>query len=269
MMANKNMIFRKVFVAAMIIFATGPLMAQKVNYKSGLLRVDEKDVAKIVRIKDKETFGLTASYEVYSLSGEKLILATVANGFVPNQNDNSTYYYQVSFLTLDKVGIFSLSMLGPEKSFAKLIGESGIVVEDKLDPKMVTELIARKSQSPQVVIEYHLVRRDKRDIALIKENEIYQGNMLIGRFKDISRRKEFDIYEFSLPDGLVIGTVSFTGGNGAQNCTVSTNKDRRTQNAAIPSKGVYGALTARSEGMDRNAIVLRQIATWLIRNNYL
>jgi len=246
-----------------------PATAQKVNYKNGLLQVDEKDVAKIVRIKDKETFGLTATYELYSLAGEKLILATLANGFVPSRNDNSTYYYQVTFRTLDKVGIFSLNKLGAEKSFAKLIGESGIVIDGKLDPKLVTELIARKSQNPEVVIEYHLVRRDRSDIVLIKENGIYQGNMLIGRFRDISGRREFDTYEFSLPDGLVIGTASFTGGNGAQNCTVSTNKDRRTQNAAIPSKGIYGALTARSEGMDRNAIVLKQIATWLAKNDYL
>lgn len=64
-----------VFVALLI---AGPLMAQKVNYKSGLLQVDEKDIAKIVRIKDKEGFGLTSTYELYSMSGEKLIIATIA-----------------------------------------------------------------------------------------------------------------------------------------------------------------------------------------------
>lgn len=252
-----------------VLLIAGPLVAQKVNYKSGLLQVDGKDIAKIVRIKDKESFGLTSTYELYNLAGEKLIIAAIATNFVPNRNDNSSYYYQFTFLPVDKVGIFSLGKLGAEKSFAKLIGESGIIVNDQIDPKLVAEMLARKSQNPVVAVEYHLVQRDKMGPPFIKENQIFQANSLIGLFKDISTRKEFDTYEFRLPDGLVVAQVTFTGGNGAQNCMVSTNKDGMTQRAAIPSKGIYGALAVRSEGMDRNEIVLRQIASWLVRNHYL
>lgn len=250
----------------------GPLtlIAQKINYKSGILQVDEKDVAKVVKIKDKENYGLTSTYELYSLGGEKLALATIATDFKADRGDNTSYYYRVTFLTVNQVGIFSLSKLGPEKSFAKLIGEGGIVVNDQLDSRFVTELIARRGRTPVVQAEYVLIKRNRLFPIVFKDNDIYQDDVLIGQFKDISSRREFDTYEFSIVTGLVAARVNYTGGNGAKNFTVSTTESNSTQNISIKSNGMtYGKLLLRSEGMDRNDIVLKRIAKWLVDEEYL
>ncbi|SMC54231.1 hypothetical protein [Pedobacter nyackensis] len=260
---------KKLIIILLSILVSGDLLAQKIDYKSGLLQVDGKDLAKVVKIKDKENFGLTSTFELQSMSGETLIIARVATNFVSNRNDNSGFYYQFTFLPVDKVGVFSLSKLGAEKSFAKLIGQSGIVVDDKLDSRKVSEMLARKSENPEVAIEYHLVKRARIGPPNVKDNQIYQTDVLIGKFKDISSNKEFDTYEFSLPDGLVIATVSFAGGNGAKNCNMSTNKDKQTRNAVLKSDGTYGAFKFRTEGVDRNAVALKHIATWLIDGGYL
>lgn len=254
------------FIAIMI---AGPLMAQKVNYKSGLLQIDEKDIAKVVKIKDKENFGLTSTYELYSLAGEKLALATIATDFKSDRGDNANYYYRVTFLTVNQVGIFSLSKLGPEKSFAKLIGEGEIVVNDQLDPGLVTELIARRGRTPVIQTEYVIVNRNRFYNIVFKDNDIYQESILIGKFREISTRPEFDTYEFTIATGLVAARVSFTGSNAAVNFTVSTTKDNRTQNVAIKSKDTNVKLFARSEGMDRNDVVLKRITKWLVDQEYL
>lgn len=266
---NKKKVFKKLAIVLIAVVMGSSVYAQKVNYKSGLLQVDGVDVAKIVKIKDKENFGITSTYELYNMSDEKLIIATIASNFIPDRNDNTSYYYRLSFLSVSQTGIFSMSKLGPEKSFAKLIGESGIMVNGQIDVKLLNELIATKSKDPRIAIEYNLVKRVAGFPVTVDDNKVFQGQVQIGQFKDITSSKDYDTYEFKLPEGLVVATVSFSGGNGAQNCTVSTNKDRRTQNGAIPSKGKFGELSVRSEGMDRNAIALAAISRWLVTNGYL
>jgi hypothetical protein len=244
------------------------LLAQKVEYKNNIITTDGKDVAKVLKIKDKESFGLTSTFELYSLSGTKLAIATIATDFAEARDDNSSFYYRFSFLPTKQVGIFTLGKLGAEKSFARLIGEGGIVVNDELSEEKINELIARKGRNPIASVEYNLVKRNTMFPISIKQGQIYQGNVLIGDFKDISSKRDFDTYEFSLPSGLVVAKVSFTGGNNAKNCSISTSKDRTTRNESIADAHTT-KMVVLSPGEDRNFVVLKRIAGWLVNNKYL
>src|SRR5215203_6958415 len=93
------------------------LYAQKVDYKGGMIKVDGKDWAKMTV--EKKNFGLTRSFEVFSLSGQKIVIAAPATEFEQDKSDNSILYYRVTFLTASQVGIFKVQSLGQEKSFAK------------------------------------------------------------------------------------------------------------------------------------------------------
>ena len=260
---------KKITGTILALCITGSLLAQKVDYKANVISVDGKDVAMVTKIKDKENFGLTSTYELNSLTGKKLVIATIATDFVPPRYDNSGYYYRLTFLTSGQVGIFTLSKLGPEKSFAKLIGESGIVVNDQLDESKVNEFIALKSKNPRVSVSYDLVHRNRMMPVFIKETQVYQGDVIIGQFKDVSSSTAFDTYEFSLPTALTVAKVSFNGGNSAKNCTMTTYKDQQTQNVNLARNGTFGNTILRSEGVDRNEEILKLIAKWLVEKDYL
>lgn len=245
------------------------LSAQKVDYKSGIISVDGKDIAKVVKIKDKESFGLTSTFELQSLTGDKLVIAVVATDFMPDDNNTGDMYYQFTFLTTGQTGIFSLGKLSAEKNFVKLVGEGGIVVDGKLDMARVNELLAKKGKNPKVAIVYDLVQRSRMTIVLIKDQtkEIEQGNKIIGTFEHESSIAGTDTYRFKLPTGLVVATAKFTGGNSATNFVVSTNRDAQTQR--IPMRTGYGKMDAMSEGVEPNRFALEFIARWLASNNYL
>jgi len=239
----------------------------KVDYKDGIINVDGKDIAKV--IKTKENFGLTSSFELFSLSGEKLMIAVVATDFAPEDGNNADFYYRFSFLPTLQTGIFSLGKLSAEKNFVKLIGESGIVVDNTLDENKINEFLAKKGKNPKIVISYDLVQRSHMGKALIRDQtkEIDQGNVIIGTFENIGHTAVSDSYRFKLPSGLIVATARFSGGNEAKNFTISTNKDAFTQIVAM--KTGYGKILAMSEGMDPNRYALEFIAYWLIKNNYL
>lgn len=241
--------------------------SQKVNYKSGVINVDGTDIAKVVKIKDGGSFGLTSTFELYAMGGQKLIIATVATEFDENKNDNMDSYYRLSFLTTNQTGIFMISKLGGEKSFAKLIGGSGIVVNDKLDAEKVTEFIAKKGKSPSVAVHYNLAKRNGMfPVILRPESSVYQGPDLIGKFKDVSNASDADTYEFSLPEGLVVAKVTFTGGNNATKFIFTTYKDNLTLAYTIPTQGTYGKI---SSPIDRNEFTIARVAKWLVKNGYL
>lgn len=252
----------------LLLFSGAYAQKVKVAYKSNIIAVDGKDIAKVVKTKNKENFGLTSTFELLSLSGEKLIIAVVATDFTP-EDGNADFYYRFSFLPTKQTGIFSLGKLSAEKNFVKLIGESGMVVGNTLDEAKVNEFLAKKGKNPKIEITYDLVQRNRMGKALIKDQtkEIDQGNVIIGTFENIGRTPDMDTYRFKLPSGLVIATASFSGGNEAKNFRVSTNKDRVTQ--TIPMKTGYGKILAASEGMDPNRYALEFIVHWLIKNGYL
>lgn len=151
---------QKTILAILLIFSSGLVMAQEVEYKKGMIKVDGKDYVKLEVT--KQNFGLTKLFEAFSLSGEKLIIAAPATEFDADKNDNSNLYYRVTFLTANQVGIFKVASLGQEKSFAKLIGNSGIMVNDKADETKVKEFIAAKGVTPRLLVNYTQVARDKR-----------------------------------------------------------------------------------------------------------
>jgi len=86
---------KKLVVLLMAVLAIGQASAQKIDYKNNVISVDGKDLAKVNRI--KKNFGLTSNFELYSLSGKKLITAEIATDFVAPDNDNSFFLLPVYF----------------------------------------------------------------------------------------------------------------------------------------------------------------------------
>jgi len=254
------------FLAALCVAVT--LNAQKVEYKDGLIKVDGKDVAKVVKTKDKENLGLTSTYEILSMSGEQLIIAAYAGEFEQDPNNTMDYYYRLTFMTADQIGIFAVSKLGTEKDLAKTIGKAGIIVDDKLDAQLVKVFIAKKGKSPKIAIDYTMVGRDRAwPINLKKESSIEQQSKTIGTFKDVTVKSTgMDTYEFMLPSGVKIAKVSFTGGNNAQNCEMHTMKDNLKRVVPITDKHKVEFV---AWSVDRNEIVLERIVKWLVSNQYL
>jgi hypothetical protein len=239
--------------------------AQKVEYKGGMIKVDGKDWAKMTV--EKKNFGLTKSFEVFSLSGQKIVIAAPATEFEQDKSDNSILFYRVTFLTADQVGIFKVQALGQEKSFANLLGESGILVNDSADRQKVKEFIAAKSASPTIKVDYTTVARNKAWPVRLQENKnIEQDSKIIGSFIPKGALNGLDYYEFQLPSGVIIAKVGFTGGNNAQNFECFTAKDNLKRVIPIPQKE---KIIAASSGIDKNQFTVERIAKWLVENQYL
>jgi len=257
------------FLATAFLALLLPLLlnAQKIDYKNNVISVDGKDIAKVNKI--KMNFGLTNNFELYSLSGKKLIIATLASDFVPPRNDNSFFYYRFTFLTANQVGIFGLSKLGSEKSFVNLIASANIMADDDLNAQAVTELIATKSLNPRVVAEYHLVSRDINFPFTIKmDKTIEQQRKTVGSFKNVTiPGSGVASYEFSLPEGLIIAKVSFTGGNNAQNFEVYTAKDNFKRLLPLPTNEKIIISSETPE--DVNYFALKRFIQWLIDHKYM
>ncbi len=241
------------------------LFAQDVDYKKGMIQVNGKDYAKLEVT--KQNFGLTKSFDVFSLSGEKLIIAVVATEFEQDKNDNSYLFYRLTFLTANQVGIFKVNALGQEKSFAKLIGQSGILIGDKADEEKVRLFIASKGASPRIAVDYTMVSRNRAwPIDLKADKTIEQNSKIIGSFKPTGSSNEQDYYEFMLPSGVLIAKVSFTGGNNAQNMELFTAKDNQKRTIPIPQKE---KIIVADGSIDKNQFTLKRIAKWLVDNQYL
>lgn len=241
------------------------LFAQNVDYKKGMIQVDDKDYAR-VEVK-KKNLGLTKDFEVYSLSGKKLIIAALATEFEADKSDNTTLYYRLTFLTADQVAIFKISALSQEKSFAKLIGGSGIIVGDSIDVAKLKEFIAAKSASPAIAVDYTVVPRNRAwPIDFKTDKTIEQDGKVIATFKPTGSRNEIDNYQFALPSGVIVADVSFTGGNNAQNFELFTRKDNFKRVVPIPKaeKTIWSGYAA-----DKNQGTLERIVKWLVDNQYL
>ena len=252
------------FICALII---NVVQAQKVEYKDDVIIVDGAPVAKVINIKDKENMGLTSTFEVFSLTGEKLIIGTYAGELEQDKNNTMDQFYRVTFLTTNQGGIFPVGKLGAEKSFAKMIGKAGIIKDGTLDPKLVQEFTAKKGKTPKVAVVYTLVARDKSWPISLKQDKTIVQVKTIGSFRDITVKDAgMDTYQFMLPSGALIATVSFTGGNNAQNCDMHTPKDNQKRVVPIPSAEKVGMLAS---SIDRNQIVLERITKWLVANQYL
>jgi len=256
---------RTTTLLTVLLFTFHSLIAQDVEYKKGLIKVDGKDYAKL-DVK-KQNFGLTKSFEVFNLAGEKIIIAAVATEFESDKSDNSYLFYRLTFLTSNQVGIFKVSSLSQEKSFAKLIGTSGILVNDKTDDGKVKEFIASKGASPSIAVDYTIVHRDKVwPVRLQKDRNIEQNGKIIGSFKPTGTSNSLDHYDFMLPSGVKIASVSFTGGNNAQNFELFTAKDNLKRTVSIPQ---LEKIIAADVSIDKYQFTLKRIANWLVDNMYL
>jgi hypothetical protein len=256
---------KKLFLNLIFLISAFASVAQDVDYKKGMIKVDGEDYAKL-DVK-KQNFGLTKSFEVFSLSGTKIIIAVVATEFEQDKHDNSFLYYRLSFLTANQVGIFKIPALGQEKGFAKLIGNSGILVKDSVNLSKLTEFIASKSVTPQIAVDYTIVYRDKAwPISILKDKNIEQNQKIIGNFKPIRSAGGQDFYEIRLPTGVVVAGLNFTGGNNAQNFELWTAKDNYKRVVPIPQKD---KILAADASIDPNLLSLKRIVKWLVDNQYL
>lgn len=239
--------------------------AQKVIYKNNLISVDGKDLAKVEVV--KENMGLTKNFTLYALDGTKLVIAVVSTEFAAEMGDNSNLYYRFTFLTTNQVGIFKLPSLGPEKNFAKLIGESAIVDKNELSEAKVSELIAIKGVTPRVLVNYAMVERPRIGAVELRETkQIYESGTNIGFFKYTGQINGVDFYEFFVPEGIMVAKVNFIGGNNAQNCDLFTSRDniRRVIPLASPERSIIYA-----SSIDPNALMIKRILDWLVLNRYL
>jgi hypothetical protein len=256
---------KRLVLLFVLIVATVNVQAQDVDYKKGMIQVDGKDYAKLEV--NKQNFGLTKTFDVFSISGEKLIIAVPATEFESDKNDNSYLFYRLTFLTANQVGIFKVASLGQEKSFAKLIGTSGILINDKADENKVKQFIAAKGASPSIAVNYTLVARNKAwPITIQQDKNIEQNSKIIGNFKPMGTVNGTDYYEFALPSGVVVAKVSFTGGNNAQNMELFTAKDNLKRTVPIPQQD---KILAADVSLDKNLFTLRRVVKWLVDNQYL
>ncbi len=239
--------------------------AQDVDYKKGMIQVDGQDYA-TMEVK-KQNFGLTKSFEVFSLSGKKIIIAAVATEFEQDKTDNTYLFYRVTFLTSNQVGIFKVPSLSQEKGFAKLIGTSGIMVKDTTNDNKVKEFIALRGASPRIAVDYTTVPRDRSwPMRLLKDKTFEQQSKIIGSFKPTGSSNGMDHYEFMLPAGVMIAKVSFTGGNNAQNFELFTAKENLKR---VVSIATTDKLLLADASIDKSQFTIERIAKWLVANQYL
>lgn len=256
---------RKLTTLLSICFLASVTLAQDVEYKKGMILVDGKDYAKVEVT--KQNFGLTKLFDVFSISGEKIIIAVPATEFEADKNDNSYLFYRFTFLTANQVGIFKVSSLSQEKSFAKLVGGSGILVNDKVDESKVKQFIATNGASPRIAVDYPLVSRNKAwPVSLKEDKTIEQNSKIIGNFKPTGSGNGLDHYEFTLPSGVIIAKVSFAGGNNAQNMELFTAKDNLKRTVPIPQQE---KILIADASIDKNQFTIKRIAKWLVDNQYL
>jgi hypothetical protein len=249
-----------------ILLVSAVLTAQKVEYKDNTIIIDGKNVATVVKIKG--TLGLINTYKIVSMSGDTLISAVYDDKAEENQTNNMSYYYIVTFITTNQVGIFGVSKLGTEKSLAKLIGKGEIIDNGKLDANKVITFIEKEGKMPLNRVDYTIVSRGRSwPIEFQTDKTIKQNQKTIGSFADATvEGSGTDTYTFSLPGGVQIASVNFTNGNNSQNCNMTTMKDNYTRVVPIPLKE---HIDASASTIDRNYEALKRIVKWLVENQYL
>lgn len=256
---------KKIIPLLVLIFTVQMVFAQKVTYKKNIISVDGRDIAKVEV--QKENFGLTKNFNLYAMNGEKLIIAVLSTEYEGDKSDNTTMYYRFTFLPTDQVGIFKLATLSQEKGFAKMIGSSGIIENNTLNTKKVSEFIATKGVNPRTAVNYTLVQRNRNwPIELKEDKKIMQGGEEIGFFTPGGNQNGQDHYEFFIPSGVLIAKINFTGDNNAQNFELFTPKDNNRRIISIPQKEeVKKSLSS----IDPNILTLKRITDWLVEHKHL
>lgn len=241
------------------------LLAQKVDYKKNVINVNGKDIAKVDV--QKENLGLTKNFNLYSMKGEKLVIAVLSTEFQNDKNDNMSMFYRFTFVPTNQVGIFKLPSLSMEKGFANIIGKAGIIEGNTLNAEKVSDFIATRGVSPRTAVNYTLVQRNKFGPVELKEDKtIHQGGEEIGFFNPTFSGQEMSSYEFFIPGGILVAKVSFSGGNNAQNFELFTASDNVRKIVPIPQKE---QVNYHQSVIDPNALTLKRITAWLVEHKYL
>lgn len=254
---------------AALLLLTQFAFAQKTEYKDGVFTTDGKPVAKMIKTKNAASLGLVNDFEVQNNDGKTMIIAVLADEFPDDPKDNMNYHFKLTFVGLDKTGFFKVSKLGTEKSLSKQICGSGILKDGELDQTATFNFIAKQGKTPPMKTnDYVLIQRNRSwPIELKEGKQIEQDGKVIGQWIDITPSgSNVDKYDFALPSGLKVATVSFTGGNNAQTCEMITLKDSRKQNVGIPSPDNVKMLMS---SIDRNQKALERIVKWMVQNQYL
>jgi hypothetical protein len=248
-------------------FFTGLLFAQDVEYKKGKILVDGEEYMTLEVI--KMNFGLTKNFEVFTPGGMKVATAEVnATKYESDKNDNSFLYYDVVFFPSQQKAVFRVASLGQEKSFAQLIGSSGILVNNKPDDAKIQAFIARRGVTPKLYVDYTPVPRSRTWPFEIKaDRQITQESKLIGYFTaSYSDGNGRDFYQFYLPTGVRLADLSFVGGNNAQEFELFTYKDKYKRLVNIAQKD---KILAADQSIDKNYFTLKRIVKWLVDNQIL
>jgi hypothetical protein len=241
--------------------------AQEVDYKKGKILVDGQEYLTMEVI--KMNFGLTKNFEVFTTSGQKVATAEVnATKYESDKSDNSFLYYDVVFFPSQQKGVFKVASLGQEKSFAQLIGASGILVSNKPDEAKIQAFIARRGVTPKLYVDYTPVPRNRSwPIEIKSGRQITQESKAIGYFvagpTDSYGR---DTYQIFLPTGVRLADLSFVGGNNAQEFDLYTHKDKYKRLVGIPQKD---KILAADQSIDKNYFALKRVVKWLVDNQVL
>jgi hypothetical protein len=77
------------------------IICSKVEYKNNIIAVDGNKIGKVEV--QKQNFGLTKNFNLYSMGGEKLVIAVLSTEFEGDKNDNTTMFYRFTFLPTNQV----------------------------------------------------------------------------------------------------------------------------------------------------------------------
>lgn len=251
----------------MLILFAGLLEAQEVEYKKGKILVDGQEYLTLEVI--KMNFGLTKNFEVFTPGGVKVATAEVnATKYESDKDDNSFLYYDVVFYPSQLKAVFKVASMGQEKSFAQLMGGSGILVNNKPDEAKVQAFIARRAVTPKLYVDYTPIARNRAWPFEIKsDRQITQESKLIGYFTaSYADGNGRDSYQFYLPSGVRLADLSFVGGNNAQEFDLFTHKDKNRRIVAIPQKD---KILAADQSIDKNYLTLKRVVKWLVDNQIL
>lgn len=257
----------KHFAWLILLCSAGFLQAQDVEYKKGKILVDGQEYLTMEVI--KMNLGLTKNFEVFTPSGVKVATAEVnATKYESDKNDNSFLYYDVVFYPSMQKGVFKIASLGQEKSFAQLIGASGILVANKPDEAKIQSFIARRGVTPKLFVDYTPVPRNRAwPIEIKSDRQISQESKLIGYFTaSYADGNGRDSYQFYLPSGVRLADLSFVGGNNAQEFDLFTHKDKNKRVVSISTKD---KILAADQSIDKNYFTLKRIVKWLVDNQIL
>jgi hypothetical protein len=107
-------------------------------------------------------FGLTKNFEVFTMDDVKIATAEVnATKYEADKDDNSFLYYDIVFFPSQLKAVFKVASLGQEKSFAQLMGASGILVNNKPDESKIKAFIANSAAKPKLFVDYSPVARNR------------------------------------------------------------------------------------------------------------